>query len=137
MTNSPKQEWDLNKAKWDRFISGGGNPRPYNGYEMVFQRQSQVVNYGLQYRVTVNKEDVVIQVENIDGSLVSDQGIIDWMRTVNEVFQVIADSWANNADSVAVTYDAEKGHPTDCNIDPNSGATDDEIIIKIASVSLL
>ncbi|KAL3771864.1 hypothetical protein ACHAWU_004423 [Discostella pseudostelligera] len=135
-TMSREQEWELNKAKWNCFISGGSNARPYNGYEMVFQKQSQVVDYGLPYRVTVNKDDKVFLVRQMDGTPVNDDGIIDWMRTVDEVFQVIADSWTNNADSVAVTYDAEKGHPTDCNIDQDSGAADDEIIIKILNATL-
>jgi hypothetical protein len=126
-TTDAEHEWNINKAKWDTFISGGST------IEMVYQERFQVIEYSLPYRVTVKKDGTVSKVRQMDGRPVNDDNIIRRMRTVDQTFQLIRDAWVT-ADSVAATYDAEKGHPTECNIDPISGAADDEIIIKISNV---
>ena len=125
------QDWNSNKAKWDAFILTGGN-----GYEMEYQEDAQRLEWSLPYLVTVDKYDTVFSVIYMDGTTpvpVTDVTIIDHLRTVDEIFKLIKDSWSTAA-SVDVTYDADKGYPSDCDIDQIPGAAGDEIRIKINGV---
>jgi hypothetical protein len=105
---------------------------------MEYQEDAQRQDWSLPYLVTVDKDDTVSKVMHMDGTTpvpVTDVTIIDHLRTVDEIFKLIKDSWPNAA-SVIVTYDADKGYPADCNIDQIFEAAGDEIRIKIKSATL-
>ena len=101
---------------------------------MEYQEDALVEAWSLPYLVTVDKDDTVSKVRQVGGTTqVHDENIIRHMRTVDQTFNLIKDSLSSAA-SVAVLYDAEKGHPTVCKIDKDIGIGDDEINININSV---
>ena len=105
---------------------------------MEYTEEAQNPEWSLPYLVTVDKDDTVSKVVYMDGTTpvpVTDVTIIDHLRTVDEIFKLIKDSWPTAA-SVDVTYDADKGYPADCNIDQIFEAAGDEICIKIKGVNL-
>ena len=103
---------------------------------MEYQEDALVEAWSLPYLVTVDKDDTVSKVRQVDGTTqVHDENIIRHMRTVDQTFNLIKDSWPDAA-SVTVTYHAEKGHPTVCKIDMDIGIADENINIQIKDVNL-
>jgi hypothetical protein len=131
-STSREDEWDANKAKWDDFLSNGSN-----GYVMQYQQTACCVySYNQPYIVTVNNNGVVSDVKTTDGTTVTDAGIISRMKTVEQAFTLIYNSWSY-AEVVTATYDDDAGYPTLGYVDQSPLIADDEFKFEISNLSLL
>lgn len=102
---------------------------------MIYQQNFIVFEYSLPFHVTVSKEDKVVEVKHMNGTLVTDNSIISRMKTVDQAFKLIKDAWPHAA-TVTVVYDVNKGYPLDCKIDESPEIMDEEIEFTISEVKL-
>lgn len=83
------------------------------------------------YSLTVScfcSETGTFEVEVRNGVVVGVTPSASVGKTVDELFGVVAQAYAQNADTVTVSYDAELGYPTSITIDyVSDGVSDDEI----------
>ncbi len=119
----PHGELEANQNRWRE--AGLSN------YAYTFRRICFCPNTNL-VRITV-VDGVITGVTDVDSGDALDAGDFRFYETVAGLFEIVSTA-LEQADSLAVTYDAELGYPTQITIDYIENAIDDELSVTASDV---
>ena len=120
-SSSDNSELDDARARWTR-----AGISDYNYKLTVSCFCSETGTFDVEVR-----DGVVVNINPSAG--VNSSGGESVGQTIDELFAVLAQAYAQNADQVLVEYIALLGYPTSISIDYNQDVTDDEIFYGVDS----
>lgn len=124
--NKPVQELDANKTKWD-------SSAPKKNYDFTLKNNGFRIDGGRPINISV-RDGSVVSAKYADTGATADANSY---KTIDGLFKVISDAFAENAAQVNVKYDSSTGAPSSIFIDYNSMMADEEAAYEISNVKIL
>lgn len=125
----PEVVLERNRAKW--------TARGVQEYEFVY-RLFCFCFFDLPHDAVIRVEEgEIVSVHDLWTGTPVDNPPPDAYRTVEQMFDLLEDAFAENADSVTVTYDIHTGSPRELFIDYYEPGFDDEIGITVPMLRIL
>ncbi len=120
--SDPSPEFEAARARW----SEAG----LDAYRMTLQRICfcPMPDYTGPFDVVVRNG--AIETVTLEGAAVD----VERGETVEALFDLIAEAYAQGAESIAVEYDAEWGYPTSVGIDYSTQMADEEIAYRVSDL---
>ena len=111
------------------------NERAVTHYSYVLRPLCFCISTG-PFRVTVRDDEIVSVVDDGTGEPVTGDPLV-LVRTIDQLFVLLDEAWAEDAHVVQAEYDPTYGFPTELWIDYNENVADEELGYQVSEFAVL